>query len=305
MHIPNHMLQGHICPVTAVVSAMGIFIAAIMAARSKEKPSASRFAAVTSFIFAAQMMNFPIQNGTSGHFLGGVLAVSLLGTSFGVMSMAIVVVIQCLIFSDGGFTVLGANVFNMALIGAGLAGFLKTNLLKDIKRFSKQYMIGLGFVAWLSVMLAAFAVSMELSLSGTIAFSKVIFPMMKAHSFIGIGEALITVVTVYAFSDQLIGSTEKRSVIVPLSSAVVIAALLSPFASSFPDGLEWVAQKYSFLHESMPSFVSPLSDYSVYAINKEAISTGVAGLIGVLFTFGLAWAVAKMLRIRAVTSASV
>jgi len=139
MHIPNHMLQGHICPVTTVVSAMGIFIAANLAARSKEKPSASRFAAVTSFIFAAQMMNFPIQNGTSGHLLGGILAVSLLGTSFGVMSIAIVVTIQCLVFSDGGFTVLGANVFNMALIGAGLAGILKTNLVKDLKKSSKQF----------------------------------------------------------------------------------------------------------------------------------------------------------------------
>ena len=124
MHIPNSMLQGHVCPVTAGVSILGIAIAAFKAISSKNKPAAARFGAIAALIFAGQMMNFPIQSGTSGHLLGGVLASALLGIPFGVLAMALVVTIQCIVFSDGGFSVLGANILNMALIGAGLGGVL-------------------------------------------------------------------------------------------------------------------------------------------------------------------------------------
>ena len=110
MHIPNSMLQGAVCPVTALVGVLGVAVAALKAFWSEHKPSAARFGAITALIFAGQMMNFPIQDGTSGHLLGGVLAAALLGTPFGILSIALVVTIQCLVFSDGGFAVLGANI---------------------------------------------------------------------------------------------------------------------------------------------------------------------------------------------------
>lgn len=121
MHIPDSMLQGNVCSATAAVSVLGLVAAAYYGLKG-QRPSASRFAAVTALIFAGQMMNFPVQYGTSGHLLGGVLAAHLLGTPFGVLSVALVVVIQSLVFADGGVTVLGANVLNMAIIGAGLGG---------------------------------------------------------------------------------------------------------------------------------------------------------------------------------------
>ena len=130
MHIPNSMLQGTICPVTVLVSTLGIVIAAFKAFWTENRPTALRFAAITALIFAGQMMNFPINDGTSGHLLGGVLAAALLGTPFGILSMALVVTVQCLVFSDGGFIVLGANVLNMAIIGAGLGGFINSYLVK-------------------------------------------------------------------------------------------------------------------------------------------------------------------------------
>ena len=101
MHIPNGMLQGGICQITAVISVMGIGLAGLRAFFTDHKPSAGKFAAITALIFAGQMMNFPINGGTSGHLLGGVLAVALLGIPFGILSMALVVTIQCLFFSDG------------------------------------------------------------------------------------------------------------------------------------------------------------------------------------------------------------
>ena len=295
MHIPSEMLNGRICPVTAAVSVAGVGIAAYMASKIKKKPTAARFGAVAALIFAAQMMNFPIQNGTSGHLLGGVLAAALLGTPFAVMVIALVVTLQCLIFSDGGFLVLGANVLNMALIGAGLGGFLRTLVLegKFIKESSPLYAVGLGMVAWLSVVLAALAVSIELSVSGVVPFSKVAGAMLGTHALIGIGEGIITVAAFYAFGKVTNYSKEKWNTVMTFATALVIGAVLSPFASHLPDGLEWVAKKYQFLHEAAPTFVSPLSDYSFSLIQNNFISTALAGLLGVLVTFSLAWFVGK------------
>ena len=174
MHIPSSMLGGKICPVTAVVSVIGVVAAVFCAYRSKNKPSAGRFGAITALIFAGQMINFPIQNGTSGHLIGGVLAAVLLGPSFGVLAIALVVTIQCIVFSDGGFTVLGANVFNMAIIGAGLWGGLNALFSKNAGSRSSAHIAGLGIIAWFSVITAAFVCSVELAASGTIEFSKVI-----------------------------------------------------------------------------------------------------------------------------------
>ncbi|MGB2599018.1 MAG: energy-coupling factor ABC transporter permease [Candidatus Omnitrophota bacterium] len=295
MHIPNSMLQGAVCPVTVLVSTLGIVIAALKTFWVEHKPTAARFGAITALIFAGQMMNFPIQNGTSGHLLGGVLAVALLGIPFGVLSIALVVTIQCLVFSDGGFTVLGANVLNMAIIGAGLGGVINSYLVKRFPAKSPQYAIGLGITAWLSVMMAALVCSLELATSGTIVFPRVIGAMLGTHALIGIGEGLITVAVCFALAAEPIRTSPRRSITVPLVASGIIATMLSPFASGFPDGLEWVAERYQFFHESAPSFVSPLPDYSVSWISNEMISTGLAGLVGVFLTFFIAWGVARML----------
>ncbi len=295
MHIPSSMLEGSICPVTAVVSAAGIAAAAYSAVKSKNKPDAARFGAVTALIFAAQMMNFPIQHGTSGHLLGGVLAAALLGTPFGVLAIALVLAIQCLVFSDGGFSVLGANILNMAILGAGLGGFLTTRLLKSASIKSVKDAVTLGGIAWASVVIAALACSIELAVSGTIAFSQVAVAMLLTHALIGIGEGLITVAGCFLFATETVSSPKKWFRAAPLMASAFIAMILSPFASGYPDGLEWVAEKFQFLHESAPAFVSPLPDYAVPQISNEAVSTGLAGLAGVIITFFLAWGIAKFL----------
>ncbi len=295
MHIPSSMLHGAVCPVTALVGVLGCAAAALRAFWSQHKPTAARFGAITALVFAGQMMNFPIKDGTSGHLLGAVLAVSLLGIPFGILSIALVVTVQCLVFSDGGFTVLGANILNMAIIGAGLGGLINSYLVKRFPARSGRYAVGLGLTAWLSVMLAALACSIELAVSGTIAFHKVAGAMLATHALIGIGEGLITVAVCFVLSAGPISASPKRSVTVPLVASGIIAAMLSPFASGLPDGLEWVAEKYRFLHEAAPSFVSPLADYTVPSINNEMLATGIAGLLGVIITFSIAWSLAKIL----------
>ncbi|MFA6016323.1 MAG: energy-coupling factor ABC transporter permease [Gallionellaceae bacterium] len=298
MHIPDSMLLGSICPVTAIISAVGIIAGSYYALNAKNKPTASYFGAITALIFAGQMMNFPIMNGTSGHLLGGVLAASLLGTPFGILAMALVVSIQSLVFSDGGITVLGANIFNMAIIGAGAGGMIRSKLARQWKTTLGAF-AATAVAAWLSVILASLAVSVELAMDGQIAFSTVAPAMLSTHALIGIGEAIIIVVCCLLFPAPVhssVATETKKQVAVPLTAAVLVALLFSPFASKFPDGLEGVAEKYEFMHASAPAFVAPLSDYAFPWLSNEMLSMSIAGLIGVILAYGVAWSVSRIMQ---------
>jgi cobalt/nickel transport system permease protein len=296
------MLGGTICPVTAAISTVGVAGAAWAAARSKTKPNAARFGAIAALIFAGQMVNFPVQNGTSGHLLGAVLASALMGTPFGILAMAFVLLIQTLIFADGGLSALGANVLNMAIIGAGIGGILFKQMTKASSKQPVVQSLSLGLTAWFSVVMASLACSIELALSGTVPFSRVAGSMVNIHALIGMGEAVLTVALYHAFVTEPLKTSSKWGIGAPLVSALLIGFMLSPFASSFPDGLEWVAARYQFLHESAPSFVSPLADYAVPFVQHEFFSTALAGLMGVLVTFFGAWLLIRVLRWKGTTS---
>jgi cobalt/nickel transport system permease protein len=290
MHIPQNLLDGSICPVTALASGLCLAGAALVAYRSAEKPHPLRFAAVSAFLFAAQMMNFPISGGTSGHLLGGVLASAALGVPFGVLALALVVAIQTLVFADGGLTVLGANVLNMAVIGAGLGGLVRLELLKKLPAGGSRVWIATALASWASVMLAALACAVELALAGVLPLAQVVPAMLGVHALIGVGEALITCVALALFErPATVGMVPaSRSFAALALAALLIALCLSPLASPLPDGLEAVMAYYQVLHEAAPLFVTPLADYQVAGIASEALSTGLAGLIGVVLTFLIA-----------------
>lgn len=192
MHIPDGFLNVTVTATTYGISAVTGGIS-LHRAKIKFAERLVPLAGVTAaFIFAAQMINFPVAGGTSGHFLGALLACILLGPSMGFWIMALVLIVQCLLFADGGITALGANVMNMGLIGGIICYFI----LKGLSRLlpsGKGTFLGLSFVmAWFAVVFASTACSLELALSGTIPF-KVVFPaMVTVHSIIGLGEAIIT-----------------------------------------------------------------------------------------------------------------
>ncbi len=280
MHIPSSMMEGAVCPVTAVLATAGVAAAVVAAKRSEDAPSPARFAAVSALIFAGQMLNFPVQDGTSGHLLGGVLAALLLGTPFGVLSMALVVTIQAVLFADGGLNVLGANVLNMAVIGAGLAGSLAVALRSRLAGW--QRVAGTAAIAWLSVVLASLACAIELAASGTIALSQVVPAMLGTHALIGIGEAAITVAVLAMVPERERSVFDFRAILLPFGLALFAAVVLSQFASPFPDGLEWVAGELSFLTESASSLFAPFADYRMPGVSNDAASTGLAGLAGVI-----------------------
>jgi len=153
-----------------------------------------RMGMVAAWIFAAQMFNFPIAAGTSGHLLGGVFAGIILGPFAGTLTVSTVLLVQALFFADGGFLALGANIVNMACIGS-LGGYLLYRRLTLILPET----VSTAIAAWLSVILAALACSLEVGVSGTIGLKAVTGAMIRIHALIGLAEAMITVLLLKIF----------------------------------------------------------------------------------------------------------
>jgi len=196
MHIPDGLVSVPISIATAVVST-GVGAAAVARARrtlgEKNVPILGVSAA---FVFAAQMLNFPVAAGTSGHFLGALLVALLLGPLNGFLVMAVVLVIQSLLFADGGLTALGTNIFNMGIVG-GLGGYGLFRLLTlALPRRRGVFVAAAAVSAWFSVVLAASVCAVELALSGTSPLALALPAMAGVHVLIGIGEGIISAVVV-------------------------------------------------------------------------------------------------------------
>ncbi len=214
MHLPDGFLtsQVWISAWAAAIAGLGF---CVRMARSMLKDSAVPLMGVmAAFIFAAQMVNFPVLAGTSGHLLGGVLAAVLLGPAAGALVLACVLIVQCLIFQDGGLTALGANIVNMSFIGTmgGYAVFVWGGSIFPRGEAGQSARVFLA--SWISVPLAALACSFELVLSGAARLSVVVPAMVGIHLLIGIGEAFITVFVfrfVRAVRPDLVYAKEGRS----------------------------------------------------------------------------------------------
>lgn len=155
---------------------------------------------VAALVFAAQMFNFPINGGTSGHLIGGVFAAAILGPFAGTIVISAVLAVQSLFFADGGLLALGANIINMALFGT-IAGYYIYYFLKKVA----PEWLAIAVAAWFAVPLASLACALELGISGTIPYAVVIPAMLKIHLVIGIAEALITLALVNIFRSMLKG----------------------------------------------------------------------------------------------------
>ncbi|MEX0783145.1 MAG: energy-coupling factor ABC transporter permease [Dehalococcoidia bacterium] len=148
---------------------------------------------MAAFIFAAQMFNFQVAGGTSGHLLGGVLAAVLLGPYAGTVVMACVIGVQALVFQDGGLLVMGANIFNMGIIGTFGGYWLFRTLCTVLGGVEKGRLPAAGIAAWVSVEAAALAIALQLTASDTTTLSVALPAMLGVHALIGIGEAAVTV----------------------------------------------------------------------------------------------------------------
>ncbi len=197
LHIPDGFLSLPVSLFTWIIALVLLFVALKRVKVEYQEKAVPLMGVCAAFIFAAQMINFPIPGGTSGHLLGGTLAGILLGPWAGTLVVSVVFIVQAVLFQDGGLTVLGANIFNMGLLGTFGGYYLYKAIRLTLGRHSWSAMAAAtAIAAWVSVIVAATMTGLELALSGTVPLILGLGALVFWHFFIGIGEALITVITV-------------------------------------------------------------------------------------------------------------
>lgn len=306
MHIPDGFLSMGVIIVCWVLSIIGIGAALMRTRKSLGERQVPVMGVLAAFIFAAQMLNFTIAGGTSGHFLGAALAAILLGPWAAMLTMTTVVALQALLFQDGGLVALGGNILNMAVIGPIVAyGFYQgvRTLLGDRKGST----LVSGFVAaWVSIVVAAVACAMELGFSGTSPIGIALPAMAGIHALIGIGEGLITVGALALVAATRPDLVEAERAPAPAGmrwvwgglAIALILALFSPLASPYPDGLERVAEDFGFIERAQEPLYEVIPDYVFPGISNEALATIAAGIVGTLIVYGIAVGLAALLRRR-------
>ena len=291
---------------TGALAAAGVGLALRQARLSVPAARRPLMGLAAAFVFAAQMVNFPVAGGTSGHLIGSVLAAVLLGPSAAVVVLTAVVVVQCFLFSDGGVLALGANIFNMAIV-ACVGGYGVYRGLRWVLPGQRGVIAAAAFAAWCSTVLAAVSCAGELAMSG-IRWSAVLPAMANVHMVIGLGEGLITGLILVAIArarPDLLTAAPAAPGAKPLSGflgyglllALGLTLFVAPFASPWPDGLERVAASLGFASHAgrTPLLAAPLADYRLPGVGSTVGATAWAGAVGALTTFILACLLARVL----------
>lgn len=305
MHAPDGFLTPSVALAAALISVAVLSLgqrSVRLQLGDAELPLAGLAAA---FVFATQMLNFPVAAGTSGHLLGGALVATLVGPRVGALVVTVVVVVQALLFADGGVTALGYNVLNMAIVPA-FGGWALFRLFRwMLPATGGGVVAATGLAAAGSVVLSAAAFSLEWLFGATapIPFDDVFAAMVGIHAVIGIGEGVISAavagavlsarpdlaagaadVPIVSIRSTRVGS--RPFVIATALITVVMAAVVSQFAADDPDGLERVALDQGFSDQAGGHGLggSLLADYAVRGLNNEALSLAVAGVTGAAIT---------------------
>jgi len=301
LHIPDGFLTFVVSILCWIVTAITLSVAISRSNKSLGERQVPLMGIMAAFIFAAQMINFPVAGGTSGHLLGGALAAITLGPWEGMLVMTAVIAVQALLFQDGGLLVMGANILNMGLITA-VIGY---GLYRGVPARNRTLKLAVaGIAAWLSVMAGALFTSLQLWLSGTSQLQVVIPAMLGVHALIGVGEALITVAAltfILQTRPDLLGENSasakgSRGWVVAGGLISLAVVLLSPFASTDPDGLERVAGDLGFLNKGVSAPYQFMPDYVLPVLTQGYIATVLAGLIGLVVVGAIIVLLGKGLR---------
>ncbi|MFH9658525.1 energy-coupling factor ABC transporter permease [Streptomyces sp. NPDC017248] len=320
MHVPDGFIDAPTSAVTGVLAAGAVAVSLRGARRELDERTAPLAGLVAAFIFAVQMLNFPVAAGTSGHLLGGALAAILVGPYTAVLCVSVVLLMQGVLFADGGLTALGVNITDMAIVTTVVSYALFRGLLAVLPRKRRSVTVASFVAALVSVPAAAVAFTLIYAVGGTtdVSLGKVATAMIGVHVLIGIGEAVITALTVGAviavrpdlvhgargLRQQLrlrvngelvdapaavpaapaVARTSRRTLwVTGLVTSLVLAGFVSFYASAAPDGLEKVAHDKGIdkKAEQHAAADSPLADYGVRDISDARLSGGLAGVIGV------------------------
>ncbi|MEU6096403.1 energy-coupling factor ABC transporter permease [Streptomyces sp. NPDC047079] len=331
MHVPDGFINAPTSAATGVLAAGALAVSLKGARRELDERTAPLAGLVAAFIFAVQMLNFPVAAGTSGHLLGGALAAILVGPFTGILCVSVVLLMQGILFADGGLTALGVNVTDMAIVTTVVSYAVFRGLVKVLPRTRRSVTVASFLAALVSVPAAAVVFTLIYAIGGTtdVSIGKVATAMIGVHVLIGIGEATITALTIgaviavrpdlvygarglgqrlklrvdgelvdapaeapapVAAVPQALGSARAGRYprhrplwIAGLLTSLVLAGVVSFYASASPDGLEKVAidQGIDKKAERHASAGSPLADYSVKDVRDARLSGGLAGVIGV------------------------
>ena len=295
MHIPDGFLSIYVSVMLWIISAGIVGYALRKVGRELGERQLPLMGVLAATIFAGQMLNFTVAGGTSGHLLGAAIATIVLGPWPAIVIMTSVVSIQALIFQDGGLLALGANIFNMAVVGVAVSYFVYSSLRRLLGSQSWAIFASGAAAAWCSIVASALACALQLALSGTSPANITIPAMGGIHVLIGIGEALITLgalAFLYAARRDLVvggGQAPQGGAVVwgvGLALALFLV-VLSPLASTHPDGLEWVAGQKGFLDAAQTPLYNLVPDYLFPGISNQSLATLMAGIVGVLLAFGV------------------
>ncbi|MEU3163687.1 energy-coupling factor ABC transporter permease [Streptosporangium sp. NPDC006930] len=320
MHVPDGFFNAAVSVSAGAVAAAGVAVCLRGARRELDDRTAPMAGLVAAFVFAVQMLNFPVAAGTSGHLLGGALAAILVGPYTAVLCVAVVLLVQAFFFADGGLTALGVNITLMGLV-AVLVGWGVFLLITRSVRNRGVVVVASFVAALLSVPASALAFTLLFWIGGTapIEIGTVAAAMGGVHLLIGVGEGLITAVTVStvlairpdlvygargivaplvlrgADGDVIVTSETRKAPVAArrpgwflpagIAAAALLAGVVSFYASSSPDGLEWVAEDKGFSDQATDHSLGeqPLADYG----DVGGIPVGVAGVIGVGVTLAV------------------
>ncbi|MGV9313388.1 energy-coupling factor ABC transporter permease [Streptomyces sp. NPDC003691] len=333
MHVPDGFINAPVSAAAGAVAVAAVAVALRGARREAAAPgtptgltgpggerTAPLAGLVAAFVFAVQMLNFPVAAGTSGHLLGGALAAVLVGPYTAVLCLTVVLLLQSVLFADGGLTALGINITLIGVVTTAVAYGLFRALLALLPRRRSSVTAAAFAAALVSVPASAVVFTLMYGIGGTtdVPFGTVLAAMTGVHVLIGIGEALITAATVGAVlavrpdlvygargragaplklrvAGQLVdlpaaapaprtGGRRSRGLLISgLSLTAVLAGLVSYYASTSPDGLERVAIDKGFAESAEdPATIDwPLADYSFSAVADDRLAGGIAGLAGV------------------------
>jgi cobalt/nickel transport system permease protein len=300
MHIPDGFLSITVSVVLWVATIVVVAYALKRVNKDLGERQVPLMGVLAAAIFAGQMLNFSVAGGTSGHLVGAAIAVILLGPWAAILVMVCVVSIQALIFQDGGLVVLGANIFNMGITGVAVSYMVYHTVRRLLGSSRFSLFVGGFMAAWTSVEVSALSVALQLAVSGTSPANLAIPAMGAVHALIGIGEGLITVgalAFLYATRGDLIEASAKPAPAGPLVWGVGLLlalglAIVSPWASRHPDGLEWVARQQGFFSAAQHSALQVIPKYLFPGVSNSSLARILAGLLGTLIVFGVALGVA-------------
>ncbi|MFE9647082.1 energy-coupling factor ABC transporter permease [Streptomyces sp. NPDC006365] len=318
MHVPDGFINAPVSLATGVVAAGAVAVSLRGARRELDERTAPLAGLVAAFIFAVQMLNFPVAAGTSGHLLGGALAAILVGPYTGVLCVSVVLLMQGILFADGGLTALGVNITIMAVVTTVVGYAVFRGLVRLLPRKRRSITVSAFIAAVLSVPASAAAFTLVYAIGGTtdVPIGQVLTAMVGVHVLIGIGEATITALTVGAViavrPDLVYGArgltaplklrvngelvdapaakpapvaarSPRKVWLAGLAASLVLAGFVSFYASASPDGLEKVAADKGIdaKTEDHAAADSPLADYGIEGITDSRVSGGLAGVIGV------------------------